>query len=311
MSSAQRFFTKPYVILLVATIATLLWGSAFPCVKLGYEAFAIPGDGTAEKLVFAGWRFLAAGALTIIFACLRGKRFITPSKSKWRITATLGFVQTTLQYIFFYIGLSHVTGVKGSILNATGVFFAVILSRIVFPDDKLTTQKIIGCVVGFCGILAINLRGDMGSGFTVQGEGFMLLAAASFAVGSLLNKRAAEGEDATVITGYQLFFGGALLLLAGFIGGGTLPKITLPGLLLLGYMSALSAVAFTLWSQLLKYNPVGKISVYHFLTPVFGAILSSLFLGESLLSAETLGALALVCAGIAVVNLPAKGKKSS
>lgn len=311
MSRAAHIFTKPYVILLTAAAATLLWGSAFPCVKLGYEAFAINEADSASKLVFAGWRFMFAGLITLAFVCLRNRKIVTLSKSKWGLTAALGVVQTTLEYIFFYIGLSHVTGVKGSILNATGVFFAVILSRLVFPEDKLSPKKILGCVIGFCGILAINLRGDMGSGFRFDGEGFMLLAAACFAVGSLLNKRAAENEDAAAVTGYQLFIGGALLLAAGYIGGGSLPRVTASGVLLLSYMSALSAVAFTLWSLLLKYNPVGKVSVYHFLTPVFGAALSSVFLKEALFSAETLIALALVCVGIAVVNLPERlGQKN-
>lgn len=309
MDSQARLLTKPYLVLLIAVAATLLWGSAFPCIKLGYAAFSIPEDDVSAKLLFAGWRFTIAGLLTILIASLRDGKIAFLPKTKWKITALLGLVQTTIQYLFFYLSLSHISGVKGSILNATGVFFAVILSRFAYREDKLTVRKITGCLIGFCGILAIHWQGDMGAGFQWQGEGFMLLAAVAFAVGSLLNKRAAAGCDAMTVTGYQLFLGGTLLLIAGFLAGGRLSSPTLPGVLLLGYMSVLSAVAFTLWTLLLKYNPVGKISVYHFLTPVFGSLLSAIFLKESLFNTATLLALMLVCAGIAVVNLPSCGHR--
>ena len=68
------------------------------------------------------------------------------------------------------------------------------------------------------------------------------------------------------------------------------------------YMALLSSVAFTLWTTLLKHNRVGKISVYNFLVPVFGTILSALFLGESIWSWQNILALVLVCAGIYIVN---------
>lgn len=298
-------FTKTPVIVLTAVIATLLWGSAYPCIKIGYETFAIPAGDIPAKLLFAGWRFTAAGILTILFACVVRRRLVFPKKKNlWNITA-LGLLQTALQYVFFYIGLAYTTGVKGSILNAAGVFIAVLLAHFIYQDDKLTVPKALGCLIGFSGIVIINL-GGLDSVFSLMGEGFIILAAASFAVGSLLNKRAAKNDDAAAVTGYQLLIGGAALLLSGILSGGVLPRIIFSGLLLLGYMAVLSAAAFTLWTFLLKYNPVGKISVYNFLVPVFGTLLSALFLGEKVFSPVTLSALLLVCIGIAIVNRPQK-----
>ena len=68
------------------------------------------------------------------------------------------------------------------------------------------------------------------------------------------------------------------------------------------YMILLSSVAFLLWTLLLKYNPVGMISVFNFLIPIFGALLSALFLGESILELKNLIALSLVCSGIWLVT---------
>ena len=75
------------------------------------------------------------------------------------------------------------------------------------------------------------------------------------------------------------------------------------GLFLLIYLALVSAVAYTLWAALLKHNPVSRVTVFGFLTPVFGVLFSALFLQESgSLDLRALAALVLVCAGIYVVN---------
>ncbi len=75
-------------------------------------------------------------------------------------------------------------------------------------------------------------------------------------------------------------------------------------MLLLLYLSLLSSVAFTIWTILLKHNNVGKISIYNFLTPVFGVFLSAIFLKESIWHWKNLLALVFVCVGIYIVNKP-------
>ncbi len=303
--ASASVFTKTPVIVITAIIATLLWGSAYPGIKTGYELFAIPAGDIPSKLLFAGIRFTASGLLTIAGASILRKKFVLPEKNNlWNITV-LGLLQTGLQYVFFYIGLAYTTGVKSSILNATGVFLAVILAHFVYADDKLTVHKTIGCFIGFSGIILINLSG-LDAGFSLLGEGFIMLAAASSAIGALLSKRAARDHDAAAVTGYQLFIGGTALLLTGAVSGGTLPQITPAGILLLAYLSVLSAAAFMLWTLLLKYNPVGKISVYKFLVPVFGTLLSALFLKEEAFKLSAMLSLVLVCIGIAIVNRPRK-----
>ena len=78
------------------------------------------------------------------------------------------------------------------------------------------------------------------------------------------------------------------------------------GWALLGYMGLISAAAYTLWGILLKYNPVARVAVFGFMNPVFSFLLSALLLGEGsqALGWSALSALALVCAGILIVNLP-------
>ena len=144
----------------------------------------------------------------------------------------------------------------------------------------------------------------LGGGFTLLGDGAVLLAALANGFSISLFKRYAEGEDTLTLCGYQFIVGGGLLLLTGLCFGGTLPHFTGQSLLLLGYMVLLSAVAQTIWSALTRYNPVGRVAVYGFLNPVFGVLLSALLLreGQQAFTPYRLAALVLVCVGIFVVN---------
>ena len=144
----------------------------------------------------------------------------------------------------------------------------------------------------------------LGGGFTLLGDGAVLLAALANGFSISLFKRYAEGEDTLTLCGYQFIVGGGLLLLTGLCCGGTLPHFTGQSLLLLGYMVLLSAVAQTIWSALTRYNPVGRVAVYGFLNPVFGVLLSALLLreGQQAFTPYSLAALVLVCVGIFVVN---------
>lgn len=296
----SNLFQRPFVVILLSCLCTLLWGSAFPCVKLGYELFQI--NGPASQILFAGLRFTLAGLLVLLWQFIRLRRVPLPTGAFPEVAA-LGIVQTSIQYCFFYIGLAHTTGMKGSILNGAGSFFALLLAHFAYRDDKLNLQKILGCAVGFAGVVTINWNSNTTQGgFSLLGEGFVLLAAAAFAVGFLLSRRATQKISAQTASGWQLFLGGMILIFFGIAGGGSIPNVSQQGVIMLLYLAFLSAVAFTVWSLLLQYNPVGKIAVFHFLTPIFGVLLSALLLGESLSGARDLLALVFVCTGIAIVN---------
>ena len=307
---AEHFFKKTFNVFIVAVLCTLLWGSAFPGVKIGYELLNIATDDLASKILFAGCRFGLAGIFTLLFAAFSERKFPLPNRNSIGGITLVGLIQTTLQYIFFYIGLSYTTGVKGSILNATSTFMIVILAHFAYRDDKITLKKAIGCLLGFGGVVLVNLGGGGFADFSFLGEGCILLSALTFAVGSLVSKNvAAKGAPAT-ITAYQLMIGGAALIIIGLVFGGKITFPTLQAVLLFLYLALLSSVAFALWTALLKYNPVGKISIFNFLTPVFGSILSVLFLPDQGFNINIIFALILACSGIVLVNR-APGKSAA
>lgn len=296
----------------MAVLCCLLWGSAFPAVKAGYALLHVAKTDTAAQMLFAGWRFLAAGVILLVLAGLSRKPLVPPRDQAPKVLA-LGIVQTTVQYVFFYIGLAHATGVKSSIMNSTGAFFGVILAHFLYANDRLTPRKALGCLLGFLGVLAVNLGGPSGFGgldfeFTLLGEGFVVIAAFVLAAASIWGKTISQKMDAMVMTGWQLAIGGAALLGIGFAFGGRLEGFDIRSLALLAYMAGLSAAAFALWSLLMKHNPVGMLAVFNFLIPVFGVLLSALFLHEPVLAWKNAAALALVCGGIFLVTRAGRKK---
>ncbi len=303
--SSVPVFARKNVAYAGATLCCLLWGSSYPAIKSGYELFAIATDDIPSKIVFAGYRFLFAGLLLLLFAMAQHKPIARLSPQQYGQLAILGLTQTSIQYIFFYIGLAFTTGVKGSIMNATGTFFSVLLAHLIYKNDRLSYNKSIGCVLGFTGVMLVNVNHSLlDFSFSMMGDGFVVLAAFILSASMLYGKRISQTVDPTVMTGWQLAFGGGVLVLGGYLTGGTLVVHSATAVALLGYLTLLSSIAFALWSVLLKYNRVSMIAPFNFVIPVAGTVLSAIFLGENILEMKYAIALVLVCSGIWWVNKP-------
>jgi drug/metabolite transporter (DMT)-like permease len=302
------FFSQRKVVFLLASLCCLLWGSAYPSIKNGYALFAIAADDVPSKMVFAGYRFVLAGLLLLLIARLMHRQIFNLSRKNLGQIVTLGLTQTTLQYVFFYIGLAYTTGVKGSIMNGTGTFFSVILAHFIYHNDRLSWGKVLGCTVGFAGVMVVNFSQDLlDFHFTLAGEGSVVLAAFILSAASIYGKNVSQHMDSIIMTGYQLAIGGLVLVVGGYVFGGALTGFTWKSSALLFYLALLSSVAFALWSILLKYNRVGAVTIFNFLIPVFGALLSAVFLGESILEWKNVLALVLVCTGIFLVTKEMSG----
>lgn len=295
----------------LAVLCIFLWATAIPCVKLSYPLFGVVSSAPFDQIFFAGIRFTGAGLLTLLIAVITKSSARSLQKKHILPAAGLGLVQTTAQYICFYIGLSNTTGARGAIFNSVSTFFTVLLAALFFRAEKVTLRKLIGCLVGFIGIIVVNLGGGLSSRFTLNGDLLIMASSLFFALGSVISKKLSQNENPFLLTGSQLFFGGLVLLAIGYLGGGRLHAVSLPGILLLLYLIVLSATAFTIWTFLLRDHEAASVSVYFFLLPVFGVLLSGLFLGEQVLTLRNLAALLFVCAGIYVVNSRPRGQISA
>lgn len=299
----EKVYKNKVNIILLATLCCALWGSAFPAIKIGYDLFNILPEDIGSKLIFAGYRFALAGILVLVVQLFEKKNIFVLNKKQTLEVTFLGLMQTALQYICFYVGLGFTTGISGSIINGSGAFFSIILAHFIYSNDKINKDKIIGCTIGFIGVVLVNLRGGnlLQLSFSFKGEGLIMLSALMLSLGGIYGKKITKDLDPAIVTGYQLLIGGIILTILGFGFGGELKGFTLASTTLLLYMAFLSAVAFVIWTQLMKYNKVGTISMYNFLTPVFGTVLSAIFLGENLFDIKIFAALILVTFGIFLV----------
>ena len=306
---AEKIFTNKKNIVLLAILCTFLWGSAYPAIKLGYDILGISSDESFSKLIFAGYRFLIAGTVLITIQKLMGKSVMPKSIGDFKGFMLLGIIYTLMQYVFLYIGMANTTGVKSSILGSLSSFINIILVHFIYRDDKLSAKKITGCIIGFLSIIVLNFEiGTINESFKLMGEGFLIFSALMGSIGSIYNKNLVKNNDVFVTTGWQLIFGSLMLIIIGKSAGGNLSISSVESGIILLYMALLSSVALVVWSTLYKYNKVGNITMYNFLTPIFGAILSAFLLGESIFEAKNLVALVLACTGIWIVNYKIHGK---
>ncbi len=297
----KTIFTNSIFVAVCALLCTALWGSATPFIKTGYLCLDV--SGTPSIMLFAGIRFALAGVLTIVICSIIERRFLYPQKSSLKYVGIISVFQTILQYIFFYVGLANTSGVKGTVLSGSSAFFSILVATLAFKQEKLNARKIIACLVGFAGVVVVNLNG-LKLNFNFFGDGFVIFSAISLAFSSVLMKIYSKHENPVVLSGYQFVLGGLVMALIGLAFGGTISLESLKGIIILIYLAFLSAVAYALWGILLKYNPVSRVTIFSFMTPVFGVILSKLILTEAsaVSLSNVLVALALICAGIITIN---------
>lgn len=307
-----KIFTSPIIIVIGALICCALWGSATPFIKMGYKVmFDGAKPNVPSTILFAGIRFAAAGFITIALYSIARKKVLYPKRENLDKVAIIALFQTIIQYFFFYIGLANTSGAKGTIISGSSSFFAIFISCLMFKQEKLTVKKIIACIIGFAGIIAVNLNG-LDFKMNLMGDGFVLFSSISLAFSSVLIKIFSRKEDPVVISGYQFMLGGAVMIIVGLIAGGKIDHFTVGGAAILVYLSFLSAIAYALWGILLKFNPVSKVTIFSFMTPVFGVILTKLMLPEesTVQLVNLLISLLLVCAGVFMLNYTRQKKIS-
>ena len=157
--------------------------------------------------------------------------------------------------------------------------------------------------MGFAVVVLINgLPGGMSLAVSFVGEGLVLLSTVAYAFSSVIMKKYSRIDNPVMLSGYQFLIGGIVMTVVGFCMGGRISVPSGKAALMLLYLAFASAMAYTIWSQLLKYNPVSRVAVFCFMTPVFGVILSALLLHESeqISIIQGAAALALITFGIIV-----------
>ena len=285
-----------------ALLCALLWALAYPFIKLGYAELGIASGDLGGKVLFAGIRFLAAGLLVLLLAKGRDKTPLSPSTWGWLLL--FAGVNTSLHYLFSYVGLGYIPSARGTIIDSMSSFFLILLSCLLFADDTLSPAKALGCVLGFLGIVILNVEPGKAlfADVSFLGDGMILLNAMSGAWGSILSRVVSRRMDMTRATGLSMAIGGGGLCVVGLaIGPDQVWNLSPLGLGLMGALILISAVSFTIFNTLLAYHPISRVAIFNAFIPVFGVVFAMLILGEPFRWKYLLAGL-LVAAGIVTVN---------
>lgn len=305
-------FSRKLPAALLAALCCALWGSTSPILKAGFGWMSLSAGDYAGQLLFAGLRFILAGAMVLaLFVPLR-RRLPCPRRIDWKPIAVISLFQTVLQYGFYYVGLATAGSITASIVGGVNTFTSILIAALLFHQERLTASKLLGCALGLAGVALVNLRGTALT-FRPMGEGLILLSSLAYATSTCLMKRFGGDADPMLLSGWQFLLGGAALSACGLLAGGAdIFAAGIPWPVLI-YLAAVSAVAYTLWSFLLRANDVSFVAVFGFVNPMFGVTLSAILFSDerALLDARMLAALLLVCAGIFVVNRFGDSRKKS
>jgi len=299
--TTKEFFSDKRIAPCLAFLCAIAWAGAFPLIKLGYQEIPMPQ--LVDKLVFAGMRFTLAGIVSLLVAKLMGKSFKVQTSSCKRNLVLFTFINITLHYMLSYTGLAYLASSRSVILDSLGSFLMIILSCILFTDDKFSTAKGIGCILGFAGVVVMNYQPgqNLFADITFMGDGMIILNTLCIAWGGIYAKYVSKEMDVMVATGYSLFFGGVIIWLGGLTFGGAIALATTKAVCILAILVAISAFSFCIYNQLISYNPISKIAIFNSLMPIAGVLISSWLLNEPYILRYYLAA-GMVAIGIYVIN---------
>ena len=97
MTQKQNILTKTGIVALLACVCCVLWGSAIPVIKTGYNLMQVDSADTASQIVFAGIRFTLAGILVLIFASVRERKIMLPNREILKYAVPVCLEQTVGQ----------------------------------------------------------------------------------------------------------------------------------------------------------------------------------------------------------------------
>ena len=284
--------------ILFSLLVMALWGSLFPCVKLSYSLLNINSNSIADILMFAALRFSICGFLVCAFCILRKKRIKKPAKSSIINILWIGLFAIVLHYAFTYIGLSMTDSSKTALLKQAGALIYICFSFLFFKDEKFSIFKIIGAIIGFGGIMAINMSSSRIT-FSL-GDILILLASVCTVVSNIISRKSSKSCSPLWITGISQLFGGLVTLITCVLLGASFPHFTFKGALVFAYICIASITSYTLWYYVLKTNELSKMFIIKFAEPLFACVFGAIILGENIFRLQYLAAFVLISSGIII-----------
>lgn len=292
---------------LLALCVMALWGSLYPGVKIGYTAFGIDGRSVADILLFASLRFFLCGLLVTGYCLCRRKTVPMPGKKSVRGILLVGVFAIILHYAFSYIGLSTTDSSKTALLKQSGSLIYVCFAFLFFKDEEFSIYKLLGALIGFCGVMAINV--GPGTLRFSPGDVLILGSSACTVAANIMSRRFGRQVSPLWMTGLSQLFGGLVLLVVALAMGGRLPRISWEGVLVFAYICAASILSYTLWYSVQKNSELSKLFIIKFAEPAFACVIGAVLLGENIFRLQYLLAFLLISLGILTGHHSAKRRQ--
>lgn len=258
----------------------------------------------------AGLRFGIAAVVLLSWAARKGIPLAVSRKQATQL-ALLGVI-IFAQISCFYYGQSKTTASHGVLIGNLLPFVVMIMAHFLLPNDRITPRKVIGLILGFSGILLLFADSSTLAVRSLQGDLIILVAVAFWGCNVVYVKRITAGFHPIQITVYPMVFAVPLYLACGYFWDGgmirTLSPAIVGGIL---YQSLVTAsFGFVMWNTLLQKYGASTLHAFVFIMPISGVSFSILLLGEPL-TANLLGAIALVTSGLLVINLGRRRTKAT
>jgi drug/metabolite transporter (DMT)-like permease len=282
----------------------LVWGSTYLAIRFAIE--------TLPPLLTAGMRFVIAGPLLYVWARRSGGS--RPTRRQWLATAIVGGLLLLGGNGLVTWSEVRVSSGLTALLVATVPLWMVLLDWVFLRASRPSLNVFLGLALGLIGIVLLigpaNLLGK--HRVDLIGAGMALLAALSWAVGSLYARRAPLPAAPLVGTAMEMIAGGVLLLLASGIKGEwaqvDFAAVSLSSWLALVYLTVFgSIVAFTAYTWLLRVSTPARVSTYAYVNPVVAVLLGWAVAGEMLTVQMLVAAVVIICA-VVLITTGRKGR---
>jgi drug/metabolite transporter (DMT)-like permease len=277
----------------LALLYVFLWSSAFVPSRI----VAALG----QPLWVLAVRFLLAATIQVGLALALARPF-PRSRASWTSLAAYGLLANAGYLGLTYEALQHLSAGMGSIVASTNPLVLALVAPVLL-SEALTARKLVGLLLGFCGVL-VSMVARAGSQTARPLDVGMAFGGVLALVGStIVFKRLRIREDLVAANAVQLGASAILLVpVACAIEGRPHLPVTAALIWSLAYLVlVLSVGASFVWFWLLRHGEASRVSAYYFLTPIFGLGLGALLLHERVTWADALG-LASVVSGISLVQ---------
>jgi drug/metabolite transporter (DMT)-like permease len=273
--------------------ATAIWGASYPATK--YALRFVPPFSLA---------FIRYGvAALVLVPCLRGARPV--ERADRRMFILLGLTGSFCFVSFMNLGMGLTTGVAGSLLSGSPPLITALLALHLLREP-LRAAKIAGLALGVMGIVCVAgapIREQFSSSRMICGNAIILLAQVSWALYTVIGKRAAGRYPGEVVVAWTALIGSAFLLPFALaeVGLGYPFLFTRECCISLVYLALINtALAYFLWNRALRFVGASTAASFQYIQPLSGAAVSVLFLGEAITPVLVAGA-ALIMAGVSLV----------